>query len=155
MKTIRNFGLLVITITVITSTQSNAQQQTIEELLTDPQTRVEIMKTICNDHELMNEMMEQLMQNDHAMQMMTGNHQMVQNMMSNRVMMMGMMKKDTATTMMMMDNMMQMMESDFVMCKMMGDAMMDNQHMMGMIGKNGPPDHFMPISVDKAKALVF
>ncbi len=30
------------------------------------------MKTICNDHEMINEIMEQMMQNDQAMQMMGG-----------------------------------------------------------------------------------
>ncbi len=133
MKTYRIFGLLLITVTVITNSQSNAQEQTGAEILTDPQIRKEIMKTICKDHEMMVEMMEQMMQNDHALQMMTEDNQMMQNMMSNRVMMMGMMKKDTLTTKMMMENMMHMMESDFVMCKMMGDMMMSNQHMMNMM----------------------
>ena len=57
MKTIRIIGLLLVTVTVIASSQINAQQPTAEELLADPQKREEIMKTICKDHEMMNEMM--------------------------------------------------------------------------------------------------
>ena len=35
------------------------------------------------------------------------------------------------------------------------DPLLSAIRIWGIIGKNGPPDHFGPISVDKAKVLVF
>ena len=141
MKRIMNTSLLLLIITGIISFRSSAQEQPAEETLNNPQQRIELMKAISNDHDMMTEMMNHMMENDHAKQMMGGNYQMMQRMMSDKKMMMSMMEKDSSMAKIMMGNMMEMMENDPAMCKMIGGIMMNNKHMMdtmhGMNGDNG------------------
>ncbi len=131
--------LLIVAISTVTSWQSRAQEQTVDGVLQDSLQRSEIMKAICNDHAMMNEMMIHMMSNAHAKEMVTQNSEMRHQMMRDKQMMSEMMEKDTAMAGMMMEHMMEMMEKDSGMCKMMRQKMMGNEHMKRnmMNGKDG------------------
>ena len=124
MKIIQNIACLFLFLLLISSCNTNAQKQTAEEMLKDSVKQKEIFIAIYSDHTQMTQFMQGMMQNEHAMQMMAGNHQM----------MMDMMKKDTSMCKMMMGNMMDSMEKDSPLCKMMCKQMMNNGHMKGMMG---------------------
>lgn len=108
------------------------KSQTAEELLKDPVKQEEIMTAICNDHQMMTNMMDQMMKNDHAMQMMMGNQAMMGKMMQGEHAM-GMMEGNHEMMGNMMQNMMKMMEKDTTMCRMMGEMMMKDEHARGMM----------------------
>lgn len=120
------------------------QAKSTAEILQDGQRREEIMVAISKDHDMMNEMMDHMMKNDYAIQMMEGHQGMIGKMMSNRQMMMNMMEKDTAMAKMMMDNMMGIMEKDSTMSNIMGGMMMGNKHMMSMMQQMGKSGGMMP-----------
>jgi len=124
MKILQNVVYLFLFLLLISSCNTNAQKQTAEAMLKDSVKQKEIFNAIYSDHTQMSQFMQGMMQNEHAIQMMAGNHQM----------MMDMMKKDTSMCKMMMGNMMDMMEKDSSMCKMMCKQMMNNGHMKGMMG---------------------
>lgn len=120
-------------------------------MLENSETRTELFNAIANNHGYMTEFMDNMQGNDHAMQMMQGNHEMMGNMIlgSGMQMMMkdSMMMKNMMQSMMkdgkMMGNMMQMMNEKGMMSedcmksckKMMGDKGMDMKG-MGMMDEN-------------------
>ncbi|WP_428741335.1 hypothetical protein [Tenacibaculum sp.] len=117
-------------LTLFLSGCSQAQKQSAEEILKDPKMQDSIMVAICNNHQMMMNMMEHMMDNDHSMKMIMENQNMMQHMMGKQQMMMNMMKQDSTMSNMMMGNMMQMMEQDSLFCKRMTNMMMGNKHMM-------------------------
>ncbi|MHB1279133.1 MAG: hypothetical protein ACYC1Q_12140 [Bacteroidia bacterium] len=120
MKQIIINGLLLLIVGAFLVGCSN---QRAENLLKDPDKQNEIMTAICNDHQMMTNMMGHMMKNDHAMQMMKGNQGMMGKMMEGNHAMMGNM----------MPHMVKMMEKDSSMCRMMGEKMMMNDHTKGMM----------------------
>ena len=127
MKTLQSICVIILLILISGCT---GQAQTTAEILKNGQQREEIMAAISNDHEMMDEMLDYMMDSDHAMQMMEGDQGMMGRMM----------EKDTAMAAGMINNMMAMMEKDSTMCNMMGGMMMRNKHMMDMMqnmGKSG------------------
>ena len=123
MKTTTQLCAFVIALLMLGST---GMAQPADEILKDGAQRKKIMTAICNDHEMMTEMMGHMTQNDHAMQMMRGNREMMQQMMGDQEMAKGMEKKDVKMAGMMMDNMMSAMETDSTLCKAMCGKMMQN-----------------------------
>lgn len=128
MKTLSRFkGMLFLAI--VTATACTDQKQTPSEILGNQENREAIMAEISNDPGMMTEMMAQMTQNNHAMQMMEGNKDMMGKMMGNHQ---RRMQKDTVMAAQMMTTMLTMVEKDSTLCKMMCAKMAGNKHMMGM-----------------------
>lgn len=102
------------------------QKTDINTILQDKETRAELFDAIASNHGYMMEFMDTMQDNDHAIQMMQGNHKMMGNMMNGGGMQM--MMKDS----MMMKTMMQSMMKDG---KMMGN-MMQMMHEKGMMSED-------------------
>ena len=130
MKTIGTISGYIILIMIVSCVD---QAQNPKAILENKENRELLMEKISNDHDMMGEMISQIMQSDHAIQMMKGNKDMIGKMMGSNNGMMKMIQKDTAMAGIMMNNMMVMMENDSSMCKKMCKKMGANQHMMGMM----------------------
>ncbi|MGN7516062.1 MAG: hypothetical protein ACTHOM_16915 [Allomuricauda sp.] len=124
---------VILALTCILVGCSQAQNQSAEELLRDPNMQDAIMENIASDHQMMMNMMGHMVNNEHAMQMMAQNQDMMHSMMGNRQAMMNMMMKDSTFSNMMMGNMLEMMEQDSAFGSRMSHRMMGNQHMMDMM----------------------
>jgi hypothetical protein len=119
MKTL----IMIISILGFITLGSCTQKIDISKLLENSETRSDVFEAIASDHDQMTSFMESMQSNEHAMQMMQGNHMMMGNMMKGSGM--HMMMKDS----MMMYNLMgNMMKNE----KMMGNMiqMMSNEGMM-------------------------
>lgn len=136
MKTIKKLNIAIVAAIAIVSCQSNAQQQNAEEMLKDSGRQNEIFGAICNDHEQMTQFMSYMMKNEHATQMMMGNHQVMKQMMRSEHMM-DIMNENDEMVETMMGHMMQWAEQDSVRCGMMNDMMMGNEHMKDMCNPKG------------------
>tara|TARA_R110002049_G_scaffold191337_1_gene360269 strand:+ start:30529 stop:31038 length:510 start_codon:yes stop_codon:yes gene_type:complete len=110
----------------LTSLSSCNQKTNPSAMLENSETRTELFDAIARDQNYMTEFMDNMQDNDHAMQMMKGNQKMAGNMMQGGGMQM-MMQDST-----MMKNMMQSMMKDG---KMMGN-MMKMMHEKGMMGED-------------------
>ena len=124
---------VIVALTLIFVGCSQAQNLSAEEVLKDPKMQDAIMETIANDHQMMMNMMGHMQNNQHAMQMMVQNKNMMHTMMGNRQGMMNMMMQDSTFSNMMMGNMLDMMEQDSAFGNRMSRRMMGNRHMMGMM----------------------
>ena len=133
MKRKANFGMLLTLVTIFFTSCSGEKEQSTNNLLHNTEKRKEIMTTICEDQDMMREMMDFIMLSDNAMQMMHSGHDMFAKMMGDKEMMKGKMMKDMPMSGMMMRNMMDMMSEDSSTCNMMSEMMMDNDHMMKMM----------------------
>ena len=124
--------VFVLSSLIILSQGADAQEKKGAEILNDPKAKNEIMDAICNDHNLMKEMMQHMIKNQHAMQMMKQDSSMTKEMMGEDQME-GMMKRDASMSKKMMNCMTKMMQSDSsmysVMCKMMDK--MQAEHKQG------------------------
>ena len=119
MKTVTLF-FLIIAFVALSSCNQNTDTKS---LLENTETRNEIISNIAGNHNYMMEFMGAIQENDHAMQMIQGDQNM-----------MGSMMKDHGMQMMMKDSMMMksMMQSMMKEGKMMGN-MMQMMHKKGMI----------------------
>ena len=146
MKTL----VIILSAIGLLSLNSCNQGSDPKTLLENPETRTEIFNDITENHDYMTEFMVSMHKNEHAMQMMQGNKEMMSNMMmgeGKQMMMKDMMgNKEMMHSMMsemmgngkMMGDMMQMMHKDGMMSedcmkscmKMMGDKRMDMTNMM-------------------------
>jgi hypothetical protein len=122
MKTVA----LILSIIGLTTLSSCNQNTDTKSLLENTETRNEIISTIASNHNYMMEFMGAMQENDHAMQMMQGDHNMMGSMLKGNGMQM--MMKDS----MMMGNMMQGMMKDG---KMMG-SMVQMMHEKGMMSED-------------------
>ncbi len=111
MRTLWLFWIFMLAIIISGCT---GQAQTTTEILKNGQQREEIMAAISNDHEMMDEMMDHMMESDNAMQIIQDDQGMMGRMM----------EKDTEMAVGMMNN-------------MMGGMMMGNEHMMNMMRNMG------------------
>jgi len=137
--------LIIISILGFVTFSSCTQKVDISKLLDNPETRSEIFELIASDHKQMMSFMETMQSNEHAMQMMQGNHMMMGNMMKGSGM--NMMMKDSMMmhNMMekivkdkkMMGNMMQMMNNEGMMSNECMQAMMKTVNGMGMMSQDG------------------
>ena len=109
-------------ITIIFLLIGCSQQADVGVMLENPEMKKDIFSSILGDHELMTELMDKMMSNEHAMMMMQGSDDM-----------MDMMMKDV--------NMMQMMkDKPEMMHSMMTDMMKEGEmmtHMMQMMTQGG------------------
>lgn len=114
------------------------QPQSAEQVLSDETQRKEAMQTIANNHEMMMEMMDVMMNSEHGTMMMSDNKEMMGMMMDNQQMMQDMVKGNPG----MMKGMMDMMHQKGMMndecykngMNMMGKGMLKDQGMMGNDG---------------------
>ena len=122
MKTVT----IIISVLVLVILSSCGQKTDPNAILENSETRMELFEAIASNHGYLTEFMDNMQDNDHAMQMMQGNHKMMGNMMQG----VGIQKmmKDS----MMMKNMMQSMMKDG---KMMGN-MMKMMHEKGMMSED-------------------
>jgi hypothetical protein len=121
----RTTAIILLAIGLINLSSCN-QKTDPNAMLENTDSRMELFDAIANNHNYMTEFMDNMQDNDHAMQMMHGNQKMMGNMMQGGGMQM--MVKDS----MMMKNMMQSMMKDG---KMMGN-MMKMMHEKGMMGED-------------------
>ncbi|MFY9152716.1 MAG: hypothetical protein WAO52_11910 [Prolixibacteraceae bacterium] len=136
MKTI----ILVISVITVLSFNGYSQTTKVSELLKNKETRNETFNAILNNHELMMDFMAAMKGNEHAMMMMKGNNQMMndngksdmhqeyQNM--NHDQMMSNMNENPEMMQKMMGNMMEMCEKDSAMRCKMADMMTQHPKMM-------------------------
>ncbi|MDZ7846527.1 MAG: hypothetical protein U5L96_07045 [Owenweeksia sp.] len=120
-------SILVFTaVTAVFLTACN-QQPSTEAVLENEEQRQELMTAIAEDHDLMMEMHQTMMQSEHGKMMMQGDEDMMKMMMKNQGMMKDMMMKNPEMGLQMMQNMMQ---SDTSMSHQMMGMMMKNKGMM-------------------------
>ncbi|HEA23687.1 hypothetical protein LCGC14_1618710 [marine sediment metagenome] len=154
-------AILIFSIITMTTLSSCNEEQDANAMLDNPVKRIHIYESITGNHDLMNEFLLKMQENDHAIQMMRGNQKIMGNliqdngmkmMMKDSIMMKNMMRsmvKDGK----MMGNMMQMMHEDGMMsddclesCKNMMDEKGMDMKGMGMMGdgniKSTKDDHF-------------
>lgn len=133
------FLLTVIVAGFFTACQQ--QPQSTEQVLADEAQRKEVMQTIADNHEMMMEMMDVMMNSEHGKMMMSGNKDMMGMMMGDKEKMMGMMKEKPEMMHGMMQYMMQMCKSDSSQCDHMAQMMSDHhgmmKSMMGMMHEKG------------------
>lgn len=118
---------MIISVIGLMALASCNQGTNPKAVLENEETRTEMFDAIANNHNYMTEFMDIMQGNEHAMQMVQGNHKMMGNMMKGDGMQMMMMKDS-----MMMMNMMQSMMKDG---KMMGN-MMKMMHEKGMMSED-------------------
>lgn len=105
------------------------QAQEAKKMLQDTTVQNEVMGQICSNRPMMNRMMDHMMKNDQAMEMMRQNREMMDSLNGGG-------KEAMMEDRQMMKNMMQMAERDSVMCGRMMNMMMNNTQMMEMMMNN-------------------
>jgi len=131
MKTLQKITLLIALITLFASCQSGTD---VNQTLSKPDTRKEIMDKIAGDSTMSNEMMGAMMKNNNG-KMMMGDGKMPMMMMENHDAMMKMMKDNPGMMDNMMMNMMEACKNDTTMMSGMCKKMMENPQMMDMMQK--------------------
>ena len=114
------FAIVLFTLFASCQTTSNPNK-----VLSNKETRKEIMDTIANNSEMSKEMMEAMMTNKNCKMMMMGNHET----------MMKMIKDNPGMMQSMMSDMMETCKNDSGMMSSMCKSMMGNQQMMDMMQK--------------------
>ena len=139
MSIMKTLIMIISIIGLITLSNCN-QKIDANKLLNNSESRSEIFEAIASDHDQMMSFMETIQSNEHAMQMMQGNHMMMGSMMKGSGMhmmmkdsimmhnMMGNMVKNKK----MMGNIMQMMNSEGIMSNECMQAMMNMMNDKGM-----------------------
>lgn len=122
----------IVGVAVFLLTACNSEQEDVSEVLADDARRSEIMDSICNNPVMMRQMMDHMMGNERAMNMMMDNTGMMEQMMNDQHMM-RMMEENHDLTGTMMNQMMQMMAGDSIICRDMQELMMQNKHMKSMM----------------------
>lgn len=105
------------------------QAQEAKKMLQDTTVQNEVMGQICSNRPMMNRMMDHMMKNDQAMEMMRQNREMMDSLNGGG-------KEAMMEDRQMMKNMMQMAERDSAMCGRMMNMMMNNTQMMEMMMNN-------------------
>ncbi len=126
MKTLQKFVGLIALTALFASCQSPKQ------VLSESDSRMEIMNDIASDHEMSKEMMDAIMREDHGKMLM---HDKMKVMMDDKSMMTKMMKDDPEMKKQMMSTMMETAKADTTMMSQMCKSMMDNPKMMEMMDK--------------------
>jgi hypothetical protein len=130
MKTLQKITLLIALITLLASCQSGTD---VNQTLSKPDTRKEIMDKIADDSTMSKEMMTAMMNSNNG-KMMMGDGKMPM-MMENHDAMMKMMKDNPSMMHNMMMNMMEACKNDTTMMSGMCKKMMENPQMMDMMQK--------------------
>lgn len=127
MKTLRKSALAIALITLFASCQSTSDPK---QVLSNNETRKEIIDAIANSMEMSKEMMEAMMSSKNGKMMMQGNEDMTKMMMENHEVMMKMMKGNPGMMDGMMSDMMNVSKTDTSMMSSMCKAMMGDKQMM-------------------------
>lgn len=139
-KYITALALLAITVTSC----NQVENESVNAMLNNPVTQNEIMTAISGNHQMMGNMMDHIMQNKHAMQMMQMNKDMMQGMMEGDQTM-NMMKNNPELMTAMMNMMMGIADADSSVRNQMSGMMMDHPKMMnmmmGMMNEKGMMDN--------------
>lgn len=131
MRLLQKFALAIVLITLLASCQSNSE---IKEVLSNPDTRKEIMDSIAHNSDMSKEMMTAMMNSKNNKMMMEGDGKMSM-MMANHDSMMKMMKDNPAMMHKMMLQMIEVCNTDTGMMSSMCKTMMGNPQMMEMMKK--------------------
>ena len=132
MKTLQKVALAIALISLFVSCQSNTNRV---NCLSNMETRKQIIDSIANNREMMEEMMEAMVNNEHSKVMLQENEKISMIMMENQSTMMKMMEKSPDLMQGMLSDMMELCKSDPNMMSFMCRTMMGNQEMMDMIQK--------------------
>lgn len=132
MKNIQKLAVAIALISMFASCQTNPDA---EELLSNPETRQEVMTTITNSNEMMKEMADAILNNNNAKMGMQKNDKMIVIMLENRDTMVKVMKENPIMMQNMMSDMMVAAQGDSVMTAGMCKIVMGNQPMMDMMQK--------------------
>ena len=132
MKTLQKIVLMIALVSLLSSCQSTPDTK---QVLSNKETRKEIMDTIANDSIMTKEMTEAMMNSKNGKMMMQGNEKMTMMMMENRDVMMKMMKNNPGMMQSMMSDMMEASRSDTSMISGMCKTMMSSQQMKDMMQK--------------------
>jgi len=132
MKILQKITLLFALLALFASCQSHTD---VKQILSNQDTRMEIMDTIANNGNMSKEMMEAMMNSNTAKMMIQGNEKMTKAIMDNHISMMKMMKDNPAMMQGMMADMMETCKGDSAMMSGMCNTMMGNPQMMDMMQK--------------------
>jgi len=132
MKKLQKAAVAVALIALFASCQSSSNPN---QVLSNKETRKEIMDTIANNSEMMSEMMAAMMSSENGKTMMQGNEKMNMMMMENHGAMMKMMKGNPSMMEGMMADMMEACKGDSSMMSSLCKTMMRDQQMMDMMDK--------------------
>lgn len=132
MKTLQKIVLMIALVSLLSSCQSTPDTK---QVLSNKETRKQIIDTIANNSDMMKEMTEAMMNSKNGKMMLQGNEKMNMMMMENRDMMMKMMKNNPEMMNKMMSDMMEASRSDTSMISGMCKTMMGNQQMKDMMQK--------------------
>ncbi len=146
MKSLQKLSLLIALITLFASCQSGTD---VNQSLSKPDTRKEIIDKIADDSTMSKEMMGAMMASHTGMAMMQEHQKM---MMGNHETMMKMMKDNPRMMEGMMTNMMEACKNDTTMMSGMCKAMMGNKQMMDMMQKIKGMDMGKMKGMDTTKA---
>jgi len=120
--------MLTISMVLVLSLSSFAQSETVDKVLKNQESKMELFNAIQNDHQLMMEFMQNMHGNQHAMMMWKNDQMMGQNKEMNQHQMMGqgnMMGSGSEHPMMDKNGMMQMMHNNPEMMQKMMNNMVD------------------------------
>lgn len=126
-------GSLAIALIILLASCQSASNPT--QILSNEETRKEIMDSIANDSEMMSEMMTAMMNSESGKTMMMGNGKMHMMMMENRGTMMRMMKDNPNMMEGMMGDMLEACKNDTSMMSSMCKTIMKDPKMMDMMDK--------------------
>ncbi len=129
MKSLKIIALAIALITLFSSCQSGTD---VKQILSNQDTRKDIMNSIAADHNMSVEMMAAMMNNEHGKMMM---HEHGMMMMKDHSMMQNMMKSDPGMMKDMMNDMMESCKNDSTKMYEMCRTMMGNKPMMDMMNK--------------------
>ncbi len=132
MKTLQKIVLMIALVSLFLSCQSTSDPK---QVLSNKETRKQIIDTIANNSEMMKEMTESMMNSKNGKMMIQGNEKMNMMMMENHDMMMKMMKNNPEMMQKMMADMMETSKNDTSMISGMCKTMMGNKQMMDMMQK--------------------
>ncbi|MFT6282127.1 MAG: hypothetical protein ACJA0U_002262 [Salibacteraceae bacterium] len=123
----KKLSILFVSISIM-MLPTKCSSPSADQLCTNSETRGQIISELVNNDNYMNQVMDSMMQNNHGMEMMTGNNPMMNSKMSGKGMM-DRMRSDTSMQRLMMNNMMYMLENDSVFCANVGNRIMKNENM--------------------------
>ncbi|MDT3740218.1 MAG: hypothetical protein RO257_12055 [Candidatus Kapabacteria bacterium] len=129
MKSLKIIALAIALITLFSSCQSGTD---VKQILSNQDTRKDIMNSIAADHSMSVEMMAAMMNGEHGKMIM---HDKSMMMMKDHSMMQNMMKNDPGMMKDMMNDMMESCKNDSTKMSEMCRSMMGNKPMMDMMNK--------------------
>lgn len=126
---------VALSLVLIASFSSCKFKSDSEAVLSNPESRKEIMETIVNSNVMMEEMTDAILNNNSAKMVMQKNEKVIVMMLENRDTIMKVLKNNPVRMQNMMADMMESSKSDSSMMSDMCKKMMANQPMMDMMGK--------------------